>query len=80
MSGSLVPFSQFPRGHGRHLRPTHGVESPCAAGRRRTTAAKRVKQVDGATALIWQLRHVAEGTFRRLKAPEFLPGMDVGGR
>jgi putative transposase len=65
-----VTFSQFPREHWRHLRTTNVVETPFAAVRRRTTAAKRFKKVDAATALIWKPLQVAEPTFRRLNAPE----------
>ena len=75
----LVTFYQFPREHGCHLRTTN-VESTFAAVRLRTTAAKRFKKVDFATALIWKLPQVAEGTFRRLNAPELLPGVYVGVR
>jgi putative transposase len=76
----LVTFYQFPREHWCHLRTTNVVESPFAAVRLRTTAAKRFKKVDFATALIWKLLQVAEGTFRRLNAPELLPGVYVGVR
>jgi putative transposase len=76
----LVTFYQFPREHWRHLRTTNVVESPFAAVRLRTTAAKRFKKVDFATALIWKLLQVAEGTFRRLNAPELLPGVYIGVR
>ncbi len=76
----LVTFYQFPREHWRHLRTTNVVESPFAAVRLRTTAANRFKKVDFATALIWKLLQVAEGTFRRLNAPELLPGVYVGVR
>jgi putative transposase len=65
----LVTFYQFPREHWRHLRTTTIVESPFAAVRRRTTAAKRFKKVDSATALIWKRLQVAEQTFQRLNAP-----------
>jgi putative transposase len=75
-----VTFYQFPRAHGRPLRTTNVVESPFAAVRLRTTAAKRFKKVDRATAIIWKLLQVAEGTFRRLNAPEFLSGVYVGVR
>jgi putative transposase len=68
----------LPRDHGRHLRTTPVVASPCAAVRLRTTAAKRFKTVDSATALLWKMLPVAEGTFRRLKAPELLPAVDAG--
>ena len=48
--------------------------------RRRTTAATRFTKVDCATALIGNLLQVAEGPFRRLNAPELLPGVSVGVR
>jgi hypothetical protein len=54
------------------------VESPFAAVRLRTTAAKRFKKVDSATAMIWKLLQVAEQTFRRLNAPELLPAVYAG--
>jgi putative transposase len=74
----LVTFYQFPRQHWRHLRTTNVVESPFAAVRLRTTAAKRFKKVDSATAAIWKLLQVAEAAFRRLNAPELLPGVHAG--
>jgi putative transposase len=74
----LVTFYQFPREHWRHLRTTNVVESPFAAVRLRTTAAKRFKKVDSATAMIWKLLQVAERTFRRLNAPELLPAVYAG--
>ena len=76
----LVTFYQFPREHWRHLRTTNVVESPLATGRLRTTAAKRFKQVDSATAMIWKVLQVAETTFRRLNAPELLPGVYAGAK
>jgi transposase-like protein len=66
----LVIFDQFPREHWRHLRTTNVVESPFATVRLRTTAAKRFKNVDSATAMIWTILQMAEKTFRRLNAPE----------
>ncbi len=74
----LVTFYQFPQAHWRHLRTTNVVESPFAAVRLRTTAAKRFKKVASATALIWKLLQVAEKTFRRLNAPELLPLVYTG--
>lgn len=74
----LVTFYQFPREHWRHLRTTNVVESPFAAVRLRTTAAKRFKKVDSATAMIWKILQVAEQTFRRLNAPELLPAVYAG--
>ena len=76
----LVTFDQCPREHWRHRRTTHVVESPCAAVRLRTTAAKRLKQVDSATAMIWKVLQVAETTFRRLHAPELLPAVYAGAK
>lgn len=70
--GRLVTLYQFPQEHGRHVRTTNVVESPFAAVRLRTTAGKRFKRGEAATALIWKVLQVAEQTFRRLNAPEFL--------
>jgi putative transposase len=74
----LVTFYQFPREHWRHLRTTNVVESPVAAVRLRTTAAKRYKRVESGTALIWKLLQVAEQTFRRLNASALLPAVYAG--
>jgi len=68
-----VTFYAFPKEHWKHLRTTNVVESPFAAVRLRTTAAKRFKKVENATALIWKTLLVAEQTFRRLDRPELLP-------
>jgi len=76
----LVSFFDFPRQHWRHLRTTNVVESPFAAVRLRTNAAKRFRRVDGATALIWKLLMVAEKRFRKLNAPQLLPGVRRGER
>src|SRR5262245_47688953 len=59
----LVTFYRFPREHWPHLRTTNPVESPFATVRLRTTAAKRFKKVENATALIWKMLQVAESTF-----------------
>ncbi|MGE3151422.1 MAG: IS256 family transposase [Nitrospiraceae bacterium] len=74
----LVTCYQFPKDHWRYLRTTNVVESPFAAVRLRTTAGKRYKRVESATALIWKLLQVAEGHFRRLNAPELLPLVYAG--
>jgi transposase-like protein len=73
-----VTFYQFPREHWPHLRTTNVVEWPFATVRLRTTAAKRFKKVENATALIWKLLQVAESTFRRLKGAELLPAVYAG--
>ena len=46
----------------------------------RTTAAKRFKKVENATALIWKLLQVAQSTFRRLQGAELLPAVYAGTR
>jgi asparagine synthase (glutamine-hydrolysing) len=56
----------------KHLRTTNPVESPFAAVRRRTAAAKRYTKVDNATAVIWKTLRIAEQRFRRPDAPELL--------
>lgn len=66
----FVTFYQFPQEHWVHLRTSNPVESPFAALRLRTDAAKRFKKVGNATAIIWKMLLVAERRFRRLTAPE----------
>ena len=61
----LVAFYAFPKAHWTHLRTTNVVESPFAAVRLRTAAAKRFKKVENATAVIWKTLCVAEQSFRR---------------
>lgn len=68
----MVTFYNFPKEHWVHLRTTNVVESPFAAVRLRTNAAKRFKRVDNATALIWKLVMVAEQSWRRLKGAHLL--------
>jgi transposase-like protein len=68
----MVTFHQFPQEHWKHLRTTNIVESPFAALRLRTDAAKRFRKVDNATAVIWKMLMLAERRFRRLDAPEKL--------
>ena len=53
-------------------------ESPFAALRLRTDAAKRFKKVENAQALIWKMLLVAEKRFRRLKAPELMKDVYQG--
>src|SRR6516225_1346960 len=67
-----VTFYRFPQEHWQHLRTTNIVESPFAAVRLRTTAAKRYKKVANATAVIWKTLLVAEQSFERLNAAELL--------
>jgi putative transposase len=74
----MVAYYSFPQEHWRHLRTTNIVESPFAAVRLRTTAAKRYKKVENATAVIWKLLRVAESRFRKLNAPELAAEVAAG--
>ncbi|MBI5562793.1 MAG: transposase [Deltaproteobacteria bacterium] len=68
----MVTFYGFPKEHWRHLRTTNMVESPFATVRLRTTASKRYKKVENATAVIWKTLMTAQRSFRKLNAPELL--------
>jgi transposase-like protein len=68
----MVTFYDFPKEHWKHLRTTNIVESPFATVRLRTTAAKRYKKVENATAVIWKTLQIVEKSFRKLDAPELL--------
>ena len=74
----MVTFYNFPKEHWVHLRTTNIVESPFAAIRLRTDAAKRFKRVDNASALIWKVMMVAERSWRRLKGAHLLPEVYEG--
>ena len=65
----MVAYYAFPEAHWKHLRTTNVIESPFAAVRLRTSAAKRFKVVENATALIWKTLLVVEQHFRKLNAP-----------
>lgn len=66
----LVAYYAFPQDHWKHLRTTNIIESPFAAVRLRTSAAKRFKKVENATTLIWRILLVVEKHFRKLNAPD----------
>jgi putative transposase len=74
----MVTFYRFPREHWKHLRTTNVVESPFAALRLRTDAAKRYRKIENATAVIWKMLMLAEQRFRRLDAPEKLELVYLG--
>lgn len=74
----LVAFYEFPKAHWKHLRTSNPIESPFAAVRLRTAAAKRYKKVENAMAVIWKTLLIAERTFRRLDAPELLAEVAEG--
>jgi len=74
----MVTFYNFPKEHWKHLRTTNIVESPFAALRLRTGAAKRFKKVTNATAVIWKMLMLAEKRFRKLDAPDKLQQVFLG--
>ena len=65
----MVAYYAFLKDHWQHVRTTNVVESPFAAVRLRTSAAKRFKKIENATALIWRVLLVVEQHFRKLSAP-----------
>jgi hypothetical protein len=76
----MVTFYRFPKEHWKHLRTSNVVESPFAPVRLRTSAGKRYKKVENATALIWKVLMVAELAFRRLDHPDLLPEIAEGAK
>ena len=74
----MVAFYDFPKEHWKHLRTTNVIESPFAAVRLRTDAAKRFKKVANATSMIWRVLLVGESRFRKLNAPELLAEVHRG--
>lgn len=74
----LVAYYDYPKDHWVHLRTSNPVESPFAAVRLRTTAAKRYKRVENASAMIWKLLQVAEKSFRKVNAPELMARVAAG--
>jgi putative transposase len=74
----LVAYYDFPQAHWVHLRTTNPVESPFAAARLRTSAAKRFKRAENATAMLWKLLRVAERRFRKVNAPELMAKVAAG--
>ena len=74
----MVTFYNYPKKQWQHLRTTNPVESPFAALRLRTDAAKRFKKVENAQAVIWKMLLVAEQRFLRLKAPELMKDVYQG--
>jgi transposase-like protein len=77
---TLTTFYDFPAEHWKQLRTSNVVESPFAALRLRTGAAKRFKVVANATLLIWRVLRVVERRFRKLDAPELLRDVYEGRR
>lgn len=76
----LVAYYDYPQAHWRHLRTSNPVESPFASARLRTSAAKRFKKTENATAMLWKLLMVAESRFRKVHAPELMAKVAAGAR
>ena len=74
----MVTFYRFPKDHRIPLRTTQVVESPFAALRLRTDAAKRFQKGENAKAVIFQILLLAEKSLRRLHAPEGLQEVYLG--
>ena len=68
----MITFYEFSKQHWVHLGTTNIVESPFDMVRLRTNAARRLKPVENATAMIWKLLRVAEKAWRHLKGSELL--------
>ena len=68
----MTAFFDYPKEHWQHLRTTNPVESPFAALRLRTDAARRFKKAENAIAVVWKMLLVAESRFRKLNAPELM--------
>lgn len=76
----LVAYSDYPQAHWVHLRTSNPVESPFASARLRTSAAKRFKKSENATAMLGTLLRVAESRFRKVHAPELMAKVAAGAR
>ncbi|MGH7625560.1 MAG: IS256 family transposase [Gemmatimonadaceae bacterium] len=74
----MTTYYRFPTAHWKHIRTTNVIESPFAAVRLRTGAAKRFKKVENATALIWKMLLVVQENFRKLNAPHLLADVYAG--
>lgn len=74
----MMTFYRFPKEHWTHLRTSNIVESPFAALRLRTDAAKRFRKVERATAVIWKMLLISEQSFRKLNAPALMAKVYAG--
>lgn len=78
LSAWLIAGRPQTRGARGGWRTSNVVESPFAAVRLRTEAAKKYKRVENATAVIWRTLLIAEKRFRRLDHPELLAEVAEG--
>ena len=74
----MVAFYELPKEHWRGIRTTNVVESPFQVVRLRTSAARRFKRVDNATAVIWKLLMIAEANFKTYFAAHLLEDVAAG--
>ena len=74
----MVTFYDFPKEHWRHIRTTNPVESPFAALRLRTDAAKRYNRVDRAHSGDLEDVDDRRTALQRLKAPELMEDVYLG--
>lgn len=68
----LLTFHHFPIEHARHLRTTNPIESPFAAVKLRTNAARRFRTPRSALHLLFKLLTRAEKGWQKLSFPEKL--------
>jgi transposase-like protein len=68
----LLTFHAFPSEHARHLRTTNPIESPFAAVKLRTNAARRFRTPRSALHLLFKLLQRSEKGWQRLSFPEKL--------
>jgi len=66
----LLNFYDYPSEHWKHLRTSNVIESPFAAVRLRTDAAKRFRTVKSGVHLIWQLLLKQEKKWLRFNGAE----------
>ncbi|NOS99831.1 MAG: transposase [Phycisphaerales bacterium] len=65
-----LTFYLFPEAHRSHLRTTNVIESPFAAVRLRTNAAKRFKKTKSGVYLVFEVMVRLQRTWRRLKSAQ----------
>ena len=73
----LLNFYDYPSEHWRQLRKSNVIESPFAAVRLRTNAAKRFRTVKSGVHLIWQLLMKQEKKWRRFCRAEKCAGVPL---
>lgn len=72
-----LTFYQFPKAHWSHLRTSNVVESPFAAVRLRTNAAKRFKKTRSGVHLMYQVMLRLSKSWHRLKSAHLCPTVSL---